>query len=171
MYLIVGTITWVVAQNLAVPLRPIRLRPALKEAKRKWKTFAWTGVLATMLPVAVSILIAVPVFGALFGILGLAFGFAAKAAVIAGVLTAIVAMVTFLLTNVRVMLVAAVVMMENRRGWQAIKRASQLVKRSIATATAAFLIMFIIPAATAGIISFVVNVTAQSVSKEANRSS
>jgi len=27
-YLIIGTITWIVTQNLAVPLRPIRLRPA-----------------------------------------------------------------------------------------------------------------------------------------------
>jgi serine/threonine protein kinase len=48
-YLIIGTITWVVAQYLAVPLRPIRLRPALVEARKKWKTFAGTGVINTLL--------------------------------------------------------------------------------------------------------------------------
>ena len=44
-YLVFGTITWVVTQYLAVPLRPIKLRPAITEAKRKWRSFAWTGFL------------------------------------------------------------------------------------------------------------------------------
>jgi serine/threonine protein kinase len=42
--LIVGATTWIVAQHFAVPLRPVRVRPALKAVKRKWKTFAWTAV-------------------------------------------------------------------------------------------------------------------------------
>jgi serine/threonine protein kinase len=50
-YLIIGTITWVVAQSLAVPLRPIRLRPALWEAKEKWRSFAGTGILSTVLTI------------------------------------------------------------------------------------------------------------------------
>ncbi|MDM7924170.1 MAG: serine/threonine-protein kinase, partial [Pyrinomonadaceae bacterium] len=44
-YLIIGTITWIVTQSLAIPLRPIRLREALREAKKKWKSFAGTGIL------------------------------------------------------------------------------------------------------------------------------
>jgi hypothetical protein len=67
------------------------------------------------------------------------------------------------------MLLAAVVMMENKRGWNAIKRSQQLVKRSLGTATAAFLIMFLIPAVSAGIISFVVNITAKAVGQESTK--
>jgi len=48
-YLNIGTITWIVTQYLAVPLRPVRLRPALVEARKKWKTFAGTGILSTLL--------------------------------------------------------------------------------------------------------------------------
>lgn len=135
-YLIIGTITWIVTQNLAVPLRPIRLRPALKEARKKWKTFAGTGVLSTVL----SVLIAIPTCG-----------------------------IGFIVTSIFWMLLAAVVMMENKRGWNAIKRSQQLVKRSLGTATAAFLIMFLIPAVSAGIISFVVNITAKAVGQESSK--
>ena len=48
-YLIVGTTTWIVAQYLAVPLRPVRIRPALRAVKRKWKSFAWTGILKAII--------------------------------------------------------------------------------------------------------------------------
>ena len=37
-YLAVGTITWIVNQVLAVPLRPVRVRPAIKATLRNWKT-------------------------------------------------------------------------------------------------------------------------------------
>jgi hypothetical protein len=135
-YLIIGTITWIVAQNLAVPLRPIRLRPALKEARKKWKTFFGTGLLSTVL----SALIAIPTCG-----------------------------IGFLVTSVLWMVLASVVMMENTRGWQAIKRSQMLVRRSLGTATAAFLIMFLIPAISAGMISFVVNMTAKAVGQQSSK--
>jgi serine/threonine protein kinase len=48
-HFIIGTTTWIVAQILATPLRPVKLRPALKAARRKWKTFARTGLLSTIL--------------------------------------------------------------------------------------------------------------------------
>ncbi len=48
-YLIVGAVTLVVTQFLAVPLRPIKLRPALHEAKKKWKALVGTGILSTIL--------------------------------------------------------------------------------------------------------------------------
>jgi serine/threonine protein kinase len=47
--LIIGAITWIVAQYLAVPLRPIRVRPALRAVRRKWKTYVWTGILHSIL--------------------------------------------------------------------------------------------------------------------------
>ena len=125
-YLIIGTITWIVTQFLAVPLRPIRLRPALKEAARKWKTFAGTGILKALLSV-------------LIGIVTCGIG--------------------FFIFSVLWMLVGPVVMMENSRGMQALKRSKQLVRRSAVTAAAAFLIMFLIPAISAGALSFIVKVT------------
>jgi Serine/threonine protein kinase len=112
-YLIIGTITWIVVQFLAVPLRPLKLRSALKEAGTKWKTFAGTGILSTVLEV-------------LIGIVTLGIG--------------------FLIFNIFWMLLGPVVMMENVRGMQALRRSKELVKRSFVTASAAFLIMFLIPA-------------------------
>lgn len=48
-YLVVGATTLIVSQFLAVPLRPITLRPALFEAKKKWKALVGTGILSTIL--------------------------------------------------------------------------------------------------------------------------
>ena len=46
---LVGMTTWIVAQILAVPLRPINLRAAFNEAKKHWKSFAGTVTLSTLL--------------------------------------------------------------------------------------------------------------------------
>ena len=127
-YLIIGTNTWIVTQYLTVPLRPIRLRPALLEAKKKWKTFAGTGILSTLL----TFLIGVVTCG-----------------------------IGFLVMNVLWMLVAPVVMMENLRGREALRRSRYLVKRSVATAVGAVCIIFLIPAVLAGTLSFVVNTSAK----------
>ncbi len=127
-YLIIGTITWIVAQSMAVPLRPIRLRAALKEAWKKWKTFAGTGLLSTVLTVLIG---------------------------------AVTCGVGFVVMSVLWMLVAPVVMMENIRGLEALKRSKNLVKRSLATSAAAYCIMFLIPFVSAGSISFVVKMTAR----------
>ena len=48
-HFIIGTTTWIVTQILAMPLRPVKLRPALQAARKKWKTFAGTGLLSTIL--------------------------------------------------------------------------------------------------------------------------
>jgi serine/threonine protein kinase len=54
-YLLIGTISWIVVQSLAVPLRPIRVRAALREARRKWKRFAGTGVLSFVLSLGIGV--------------------------------------------------------------------------------------------------------------------
>ena len=135
-YLIIGTITWIVTQSLAVPLRPIKLRAALKEARKKWKTFAGTGILSTFF----SLLIGIPTCG-----LG------------------------FIATSVLWTLVGPVVMMENLRGRQALKRSKDLVKRSLTTAAAAVAIMFLIPALSAGAISLMVNITAKAIERQTDK--
>ncbi len=48
-HFIIGTTTWIVIQILAMPLRPVKLRPALNAARKKWKTLAGTGLLSTIL--------------------------------------------------------------------------------------------------------------------------
>jgi len=129
-FLVIGTITWIVTQYLAVPLRPVRLRPALVEARKKWRTFAGTGMISTILT---------------FVIGGITCG------------------IGFVILNVLWTLVAPVVMMEHLKGRAALKRSKDLVKRSVMTAAAAVLIIFLIPAIVAGTISFVVNVTDQAI--------
>lgn len=131
-YLIIGATTLIVTQFLAVPLRPISLRPALYEAKKKWKALAGTGILSTILTFVVG---------------GLTCG------------------IGFLVTSVLWTLTSSVVMMENLRGWKALKRSQKLVQRSIWTTIAAVLVMFLIPAIISGFISFFVNVTARAFDK------
>lgn len=129
-HLIIGTITWVVAQLLAVPLRPVKLRSALREARKKWKAFAWTGILGAVLTVVLGTM-----------------------ALVIGIL-----ILTILWT-----LSAAVVMMENISGWKALKRSQKLVMRAPWTATAAVLLMILIPSIVAGTTSFVINVVSREV--------
>ncbi|MGB7068890.1 MAG: serine/threonine-protein kinase [Pyrinomonadaceae bacterium] len=128
-YLIVGTITWIVTQFLAVPLRPIKLRLALKEARTKWQTFAGTGILSIVLSIGIGI---------------------------------VTCGIGFLVVSVWWMLLAPVVMMENLKGREALRRSKELVKRSLLTSVAALVIMFLIPAVSAGLLSFVLSAVAGS---------
>lgn len=47
--LLVGTTTWLVAQILAFPLKPITLRPAVNAVKTKWKKLVGTSILLGVL--------------------------------------------------------------------------------------------------------------------------
>lgn len=159
--LIVGAITWIVTQSLAVPLRPIKLRASLYEARKKWKTFLGLGILTTLLPIVVGAIVACIVFGAFFGIFWLIFGMQEPLVVTAAGLGFLAMAGVFLLTSVWLMLVAPVVMMENLRGREALKRSKSLVARSFVTALAAYIIMFLIPAAAAGGLTFMIGTTAK----------
>ncbi len=55
-HLTVGATTLIVTQFLAVPLRPIKVRPALREAKKKWKALVGTGILSTVLTFVLGII-------------------------------------------------------------------------------------------------------------------
>jgi serine/threonine protein kinase len=134
-YFILGTTTWIVAQFLAVPLRPVRVRPAFAAARKQWKKFAGTGILNTVLTMV-------------FGVITCGIG--------------------FLVTSVLWTLTAPVVMMENLGGWKALKRSTQLVRRSVRTTVATVFLMFLIPAFISGFISFFVNVTARAFEKGSN---
>lgn len=162
--LILGSITWIVTQYLAVPLRPVRVRPALREAKKKWRRFAGAGALAAVLPFT-------------FGAIGAALGFAVGAAIlgmlypitdsvgaifVAGIVGAVIlGLVGFFGAYINWMLAVPVVMMENSGILASFKRSRHLVRRSFATTAAAAMFMFLIPMVAAGSISYIVNVSAK----------
>ncbi len=134
-YLVFGTTTWLVTQILAVPLRPVSLRPALEATRKRWKTFAGTGMLSAIFTVVGYVLCFVP--GLIFSVIWA--------------------------------LVAPVVMMENLRGFAALKRSKQLVTRSLRTTMAAVFIMFFVPLLASGVIAFFANAAAKSFASDADK--
>ena len=159
--LILGTIAWIVTQFLAVPLRPIKLRSALHEARKKWKTFLALGIVSTLAPILVGIFACAISAGIVFGILYLILGLQSATVIVTIVVGFCSLVVGFILTSVWLMLIAPVAMMENLKGWQAVKRSKALISRSLVTALAAYIIMFMIPALAAGTLSFMINTTAK----------
>ncbi|MBL8182276.1 MAG: protein kinase [Blastocatellia bacterium] len=171
--LIVGTIAWIVTQNIAVPLRPIRLRPALREAKKKWKRFAGAGALSAILPFVACGIGAIGGFIVLAALLGILYPLTESvgAIFIAGAIGSILGgVIGFFYAYTSYMLVAPSVMMENVGIIEAFRRSRQLVKRSFTTAAGAAILMFLIPAVTAGSISYIVNVSARAFDPESKTS-
>ena len=115
-----GTTTWLVAQIMAYPLKPVTLRPALKEALKKWKKLITTSLISGFLT-----------------LIGLALCF------LPGIYLSVIWT-----------LAAPVVMMENLRGFAALKRSKILVKRSLGTITPTILMMLIIPIFTSFFITY-----------------
>jgi hypothetical protein len=162
--LIVGTIAWIVTQHLAVPLRPIRLRPAMKEARKKWKRMAGAGVFTALLPFVSS------AAGGLLGFMIFALFFGAfypltgswEAILIGGgggaVLTGFAA---FFIAHMFWVLVPPVIVMENAGIAESLKRSVRLVRRSISTSAGTVIIKFMIPLIVVGTISYIVNISAK----------
>ncbi|HRI04842.1 MAG TPA: protein kinase [Pyrinomonadaceae bacterium] len=162
--LIVGTISWIVTQYLSVPLRPVRLRPALVEARKKWKRIAGTAFLTAILPFVIA-----GVAGALGFAVGAMLGLliypltqsVAPIPVMGFILGSLCGLLGFFWSYISFILVPPVVMMEDVGVRAALKRSRALVKRSFWTAFGAICIMILIPGIIAGTISYVVNVSAK----------
>lgn len=169
--LIIGSIAWVVIQHLTVPLRPLRLRPALAEARQKWKRIAGAGILTTLLPFVTSVILGVAGF-IVFGIIGLLGYFIVETFWIfipVGLVGAIVgAAIGFMGAYLIWILVPSVIMLENVGVVAALRRSMELVRRSIMTTAGAVAIMLVIPAIIAGSISYVVNVSAKAFDSKPN---
>jgi serine/threonine protein kinase len=158
--LIVGTNAWIVTQYLAVPLRPVRIRPALAEARKKWKRIAGSGAVTALLPFVVAIAAAFAGFIAFFALMMMFYPLTHSvevAAIAGGIVGTVMGLVGFLGAYVCWTLVPAVVMLENVRIVEALRRSRALVRRSIGTTAGAVFIMLLIPAIIAGSISLVVN--------------
>ncbi len=160
-FLIVGTITWIVTQNLAVPLRPISLRAALHAARSKWKTFAGTGLVTTLLTIVVAVVIGLILFIPAIGITWLFFGLEGTTSIFSVVFAGVGGLIAFFAFSVAMMLLGPAVMMENVRGIKAIKRSIELIRRSPVTSFNAFVIMFLVPFITASVISAGVTLAAK----------
>ncbi len=159
-----GTIAWIVTQNIAVPLRPVRLRPALREARKKWKRFAGAGALNAIVPFVATAICAIAGFILFAAVLGVLYPLTESVAAIfiAGAIGSILGgVIGFFYAYTSYMLVAPIVMMENVKIIEAFRRSRLLIKRSFTTAAGAALLMFLIPALTAGSISYIVNVSAK----------
>jgi serine/threonine protein kinase len=170
--LIIGTTAWIVTQSIAVPLRPVRLRPVLYAAKEKWKRFAGAGIACGLLPFigaglgAVAGFIVFAVIGGILypvsGSVGLIFGLGAFGSIVAGVLG-------FFWTYINCMLVAPVVMMENLGIRAAFSRSRALIKRSFATSAAAAILMFLIPMIVVGAVTYVVRISAKALDPKSGK--
>jgi serine/threonine protein kinase len=173
-YFISGTITWVVAQYLAVPLRPIKLRPAINEAKKKWKSFAWTGFLemiATTILVMASAFVGLIIPGIIALVVYLKSGESAGKVtfLIAGLICVLAGFLGFFFSRVFLSLFSSVIMMEGRSGIQALKRSVELIRRSIRTAVGAAFITFILPAIIAGSIAAVAKLAVKNYYAESDK--
>lgn len=172
--ILVGCQTWLVAQMLAVPLRPVKMRQALHEARKHLGAFAGTVMLSSILAVAALIVGLIP--GAV------ALGFSAAhleknpetpGATIAliiggGVLLLLAGLLPGLYLFVRMSLVTPVVMMENLRGRAALYRAGQLVKRSFGTVVAVVSINLLVPMILSGLIALFLNLAFKDAKIELN---
>jgi serine/threonine protein kinase len=164
-YMITGTIAWVVIQSFAVPLRPIKLRAALERARSKWKAFAGAGLLSTFIAFAVAGALGIGgfimPFAILWALVDIGVGVGAGLA-----LGAVLGVSGFVFTSVLLMLAVPVVMMEGAGVIASLRRSSELIRRSMRTAFAAFLLMFLIPAIMAGFLSSYVNFAARAIDPE-----
>lgn len=171
MSLVIGCIGWIVTQHLAVPLRPIRLRPALVEVQKKWKRFAGTSILASVLPFVVSGVAATAGFVVFAALLGMMYPLTGSVAAIfvGGIIgAALLGTAAFFAASTFWILVAPVVMMENLGVIKALRRSRRLVKRSFATALGAVAIMFLLPAVIAGGIHYLVGTSAKAFDPTSN---
>jgi hypothetical protein len=151
-----------VTHYISVPLRPLRLRPALAEARKKWKQIAGSGFLTAVLPFVVGGLAAVAAFAGVFLTMMVFYPLTqsvAAAAITGAGAAAVAGFFMFFAAYTVWILVPDVVMLEKVGVREALKRSRALVKRSFTTAAGAVIITILIPAIVAGSISLFVNLS------------
>ena len=165
----VGAIVWIVTQYLAFPLRPVRLRPVLREVARNWKRVSASGAIAAFMPFLVGVIGAIVVFiviGGLVKLISMAIGVGLAAPMVGASFGGVFFGVAFFVLYVLCLLVTPVAMMERTRIRDGFRRSRQLIRRAFLTAIGAAAIMFLIPTLFAGCLSFFVQVTAKAYDPE-----
>jgi serine/threonine protein kinase len=144
--ILLGVTTWIVAQLLAVPLRPVDWKKALEAARSRWRGFAGTVTIVTIVSFTAlivgllpgSIMLGINASTDFSGITSGVFLLISLIVLLAGFSAGVAVFVLFYL-------VSPVVMMENLRGRQAVRRSATLIRRSVRTAIAAFSLSFLAP--------------------------
>ncbi len=145
--ILVGVITWVIAQILAVPLRPISIRTAFAKVRERLRPLLLTVTASTFLALLGWVLALVPA-GVIGGVVGapLYFIFGKTPGLIGGgVAGAIVWFVVGVGASAMLMLVAPSIMMEGIKGRAAFRRSIQLTRRSFGTVFAAATLNYVVP--------------------------
>ncbi len=145
--ILVGVTTWVVAQILAVPLRPIKLWTAFAKVRERWKPLLKSVTASTLLamlswgigvvPVAiVSGIIAFPIYFFVWKPLG----------IVIGLILGVFGTIAFgIVVTAELMLVAPSIMMEGISGRKSFRRSIELVNRSFWTVIAAAFLNYFVP--------------------------
>ncbi len=153
---LVGMTTWVVAQTLAYPLKPISLKAAFVEVKKRWKPLTITVTISTLLALAswgvgfvglpISLAYIITFFAALIN---------GGIAIVAGISLAVIGAIVFgAFISTIFMLIAPSIIMEDVSGTRAFNRSISLVQRSFRTVFATALLVYIVPALLAMIMAF-----------------
>ncbi|MBK7707417.1 MAG: protein kinase [Acidobacteria bacterium] len=144
--ILVGVITWVVAQILAVPLRPIVLRTAFAKVRQRLRPLVLTVTASTFLALVGWIVALIPagIAGGVFGVpvyylIGQSAGF-----IVGGAVSGIVWLFVGVGASALLMLVAPSIMMEGITGRAAFRRSIRLVRRSFSTVFAAALLNYVV---------------------------
>lgn len=166
----VGTIVWIVVQYLVMPLRPVRIRPAVRQIRKHWKSLSISGIAAAFVPFAVAVGVFAGVFLVVWGVLQIissAAGIDIGAPIIGLVAGSIATLAGFFFAYGSTMLVIPVAMIEGLRFVQAFRRSVTLTKRALATTVAAGMIMMLTPMLLAGTLSSLINLAGKGIDPEA----
>ncbi|MBX7060110.1 MAG: serine/threonine protein kinase [Pyrinomonadaceae bacterium] len=162
----VGTIVWMVVQYLVMPLRPVRIRPALRQIKKHWKSLSISGIAAAFVPFAVAVGVFAAVFLVVWGVLQIISSIAGidiGAPIIGLVVASLATLVGFFYAYASTMLVIPVAMIEGSRFVQAFRRSMTLTRRALATTVAAGMIMLLTPMLLAGALSTLVDLAGKGI--------
>lgn len=162
----VGTIVWIVVQYLKMPLRPVRLRPALREIRRHWKRLSISGIAAAFVPFIAAFAVFAAVFVIVWGalqLISMAWGVDLYAPVVGLVFALIAMLVGFFFAYASTMLVIPVAMIERSSFVQAFKRSRETTKRALATTVAAGMIMLLTPMILAGTLSTLIDLAGKGI--------
>lgn len=166
----VGTIVWMVVQYLVMPLRPVRIRPAIRQIKKHWKSLSVSGIAAAFVPFAVAVGVFAGVFLVVWGVLQIissVAGINIGAPIIGLVAGSVATLAGFFFAYGSTMLVIPVAMIEGLRFVQAFRRSVALTKRALATTVAAGMIMMLTPMLLAGTLSSLINLAGKGIDPEA----
>ncbi len=145
--ILVGMITWIIAQVLAVPLRPINIRTAISKVRQRWKPLLATVTASTFVALLGWIVATIPaaIVGSIIGGPVYAMFGTTAAFVIGGVVAGVIWLMVGVAISGALGLVAPAIMMEGIKGRAAFRRSIQLTWRSRRTVFAAALLNYVVP--------------------------